>query len=96
MQALSIKKTMAATLIAACAGLMGTTAYAAGSYVSNANCANILAKDTWYRTNFPVVGAAPGSSARTIYCKLVIQHWHDSPWSYICCSSLPGYYARLY
>ena len=64
MQALSIKKTMAAALIAACAGLMGTTAYAAGSYVSNANGANILAKDTWYTTNFPVVGAAPGSSAR--------------------------------
>lgn len=52
--------------VALCAA--GTVAQAAGAYVSNAVGANITTPNTWFRTNFPIVGSPPpaGSTVSSV------------------------------
>ncbi len=65
MKVTGLRKSLAALAIIASASTVSSIAYAVdGSYVSNATGANILTANTWYRTNFPLSGGVPPTTAK--------------------------------
>jgi len=65
MKVTGLRKSLAALAIIASASTVSSIAYAVdGSYVSNAAGANIQTANTWYRTNFPLSGGVPPTTAK--------------------------------